>query len=168
MTREIMLKLDYSNVLSEKIGEENGISLKEIEEYQSLIPEIKREIEERKDKDFYFMKMPFQDVEEINCLGRYIRENFEYFVVIGIGGSALGNQTLNESINGLDYNYKKTPKFFVLDNVDPDKFAFVLEQIELKKTVFNVITKSGSTTETIANFLIVLNMLKSKVGPEWK
>lgn len=163
-----MIKLDYSNVLSERIGKEHGISLEEIESFQEQIPKIEEEINLRKDIDFYFMNIPFQNLERIKEIGKNIRENFEYFVVIGIGGSALGNQTLNESINSLDYNYKKYPKFFVLDNVDPEKFSFVLEQIDLKRTVFNIITKSGSTTETVANFLVILNMLKSYVGENWK
>lgn len=163
-----MIKIDFSNVLSDKIGEEDGILLEEIKSYKHIVEDLHQQILDRKDKDFYFMNMPFQDTSSIKKTAKDIRDNFEYFVVIGIGGSALGNQMVNDGINGLDYNLKNSPKFFILDNVDPDKFAYIADQIDIRRTMFNVITKSGSTTETVANFLIVLDWLKSYIGKDWK
>lgn len=163
-----MIKIDYSNVLSDKVGERDGISIDEILSYKHKVEDIHDKIISQKNANFYFMNMPFQDTNVIRDTATYIRENFEYFVVIGIGGSALGNQMVNEAINGLDYNLKNVPKFFVLDNVDPEKFAYIIEQIDIRRTMFNIITKSGSTTETIANFLIILDLLKTVLGEEWK
>ncbi|MCX7759672.1 MAG: glucose-6-phosphate isomerase [Hydrogenothermaceae bacterium] len=163
-----MIKIDYSNVMSEKLGEREGILVQEIEAYRQIILDLHKEIYNRKDKDFYFMNLPFQDISKIKETARKIKENFDCFVVVGIGGSALGNQTVQDAVNGLDYNLKNFPKFYVLDNVDPEKFALVMDQIDVRKTIFNVITKSGSTVETVANFLIVLDMLKTVIGDNWK
>jgi glucose-6-phosphate isomerase len=59
---------------------------------------------------------------------------------------------------------KGFPRLFVADNVDPDGFKALLELLEVRKTIFNVISKSGSTAETMSQFLIVRDLLKKKVG----
>ena len=71
-------------------------------------------------------------------------------VVLGIGGSALGNQALQVALNPLNYNVlpreiRKTPKIFIIDNIDPDFVASNLDQIDPRTTLFNVISKSGTT-----------------------
>ncbi|MEJ5172364.1 MAG: glucose-6-phosphate isomerase [Hydrogenothermaceae bacterium] len=163
-----MIKIDYSNVMSEKLGEREGILSQEVEAYRHIISDLHEEIYNRRDKDFYFMNLPFHDTSKIKETAKKVRENFDYFVVIGIGGSALGNQTVQDAVNGLDYNLKNFPKFYILDNVDPEKFALVIDKIDVRKTMFNVITKSGSTVETVANFLIILDMIKTVIGDNWK
>lgn len=88
------------------------------------------------------------------------------FVLVGIGGSNLGTLAIHEAINGTLYNEKNPPiKFYCADTVDAVKLSdqyHVVEQ-ELKKgnnIILNVVTKSGTTTETIANFELFLNLLK--------
>ena len=56
------------------------------------------------------------------------------------------------------------PRLYVVDNVDPERMEGLFDIIDVEKTVFNVITKSGSTSETMAQFLIVVDLLKEKVG----
>jgi glucose-6-phosphate isomerase len=87
-------------------------------------------------------------------------------VLVGIGGSNLGTIAVHEALNGLFYNEKNpTIKLYCADTVDTDKLndqRLLVEQ-ELKKgknIILNVVTKSGSTTETIANFELFLNLLK--------
>ena len=52
------------------------------------------------------------------------------------------------------------------DNVDPDRIAALLDAIDLDNTVFNVITKSGGTAETMSEFLVFRDALIRKLGPE--
>ncbi len=163
-----MLRIDYTNAMAETIGERDGILREELLSFRHFVVETHSIIQREKENKFYFAKLPYQDVTEILELAEEIREKFEYFVVIGIGGSALGNITLQESINGFNYNHFNFPKFYVLDNVDPEKFASILELIEIDKTCFNVITKSGSTVETIANFSIIYDTLKNQLGEKYK
>ncbi len=88
------------------------------------------------------------------------------FVLVGIGGSNLGTVAVHEAINGTFYNEKNPSiKFYCADTVDTDKLhdQLVLVEQELKSgnnIILNVVTKSGSTTETIANFEFFLNLLK--------
>ncbi len=164
----LMLRIDYTNAMAETIGERDGILREELLSFRHFVVETHSVIQKEKENKFYFAKLPYQDVTEILELAEEIREKFDYFVVIGIGGSSLGNITLQEAINGFNYNNFKSPKFYVLDNVDPEKFASVLELIEIDKTCFNVITKSGSTVETIANFSIIYDTLKTELKDRYK
>lgn len=164
----MMIKIDYTNVMAKIIGEKDGIIPQEFDEYNHIVHEIHEKILKEKDTHFYFTKLPYQDTQEIKTLAKEIRENFDYFVVIGIGGSALGNQMIQEAINGFNYNNFEFPKLYILDNVDPEKFGNILDLIDIRKTIFNVITKSGSTVETMANFAIIYTTLKELLPDTYK
>lgn len=163
-----MIKIDYTNVMADIIGERDGILREELLSFRHFITETHARIKKEKENKFYFAKLPYQDTEDIKEYGKYVRENFDYFVLVGIGGSSLGTQMLFESLKWINHNQFDFPKFYILDNVDPEKVASVLELIEPEKTIFNVVSKSGSTVETIANFSIVLDLLKDKLGDKWK
>jgi len=59
---------------------------------------------------------------------------------------------------------------FVLDNVDPDQIRSVVELItpKLKKTIVNVISKSGETAETASQFILFRDLLQKKLGQRYK
>lgn len=84
-------------------------------------------------------------------------KNKKNFVQIGIGGSALGPEMLVDALA------KNEKTFLCLDNVDPDYIQRKLNSIDLKDSVFYVVSKSGGTAETIACYSIVRNEL-SKIG----
>lgn len=101
------------------------------------------------------------------CKGR-----FENLIVLGIGGSALGNIAIQAALNPPTYNLlpdakRPGPRIFVVDNVDPANLKAVLDLCDPKKTLFNVISKSGETAETAAQFMIVREILQKAVGPKW-
>ncbi len=163
-----MIKIDYTNVMAETIGERDGILRDELLSFRHFVVETHSRIQKEKEKKFYFAKLPYQDTTQIKELANSIRENFDYFVLIGIGGSSLGAEMLFNSLTDVNYNLFNKPKFFVMDNVDPEKFHSILQQIEIEKTCFNVVSKSGSTVETIANFGVVFEILKKHLGDKWK
>jgi len=78
----------------------------------------------------------------------------KHFVQIGIGGSALGPQML---VSSLRKNFDKS--FTILDNIDSDFIYDSLKQIDIKQSIFYVVSKSGGTAETIACYSIVRNLL---------
>ena len=87
-------------------------------------------------------------------------------VVIGIGGSNLGTIAIHKALHG-DFHNKKNPdvKIYFADTVDADYLSDVMYLVEKElcsgeNVLINVVTKSGTTTETIANFEIFLNLLK--------
>ena len=94
-----------------------------------------------------------------------VRGRFENVLVLGIGGSALGPMAVFQALchlrhNELKRNQRKAPKFYVEDNVDPERMKSLFDILDLDRTVFNVITKSGSTSETMSQYLIIMNILK--------
>jgi glucose-6-phosphate isomerase len=97
---------------------------------------------------------------------------FENVVVLGIGGSGLGGVTLRDALLGAYWNERSEeareyfPRLYVLDNPDPATVAPLLDRLDLRKTLFNVISKSGSTAETMALYLVIRERLEALVGPE--
>ncbi len=94
-------------------------------------------------------------------------------VVLGIGGSALGTTALHQALchphyNLLPHRRRGGPRLFVMDNVDPDLLAGMLDVVEpeLSRTTFNVITKSGETVETVAQFLLIRDLLEQRLGAD--
>ncbi len=96
---------------------------------------------------------------------------FEALVVIGIGGSALGAAALRDALltqgwNGLDAGARRgLPRLHLMDNPDPDSVAALLDRLDPAGTCFNVVSKSGSTAETLAQFLIAWEWAESALGP---
>lgn len=92
-----------------------------------------------------------------------LKLNPKYIIVIGIGGSNLGTMAIQEAVLGKLYN-QLNPKIKVLyaDTVDSDSLADITKLIESVKgnVILNVISKSGTTTETVANFDVLLNVLR--------
>lgn len=90
-----------------------------------------------------------QDLQEIQNLAEKINQQFEKVVVLGVGGSSLGGKTLT-SIS------KNNDKIIFMESIDSCSIAKNLENINLSKTCFLVISKSGETIETICQTLILL------------
>lgn len=109
------------------------------------------------DKKYGFFHLT--DRTELLTSAKVIYEKFKnkkHFVQIGIGGSALGPQML---VNALGDQSKCS--FHLMDNVDSDYIQDVLDAIELKDSLFYVVSKSGGTAETVACYSIVRNQLKA-------
>lgn len=167
---------DYTNLLASSIGTNNGISKEEILSINDLV----------ENAYFNIFKNPVQDTQEIiNILDNVdtikiketaskIRQNFEYFVVFGIGGSSLGSKAIFNALCHLNHNdlpkakRNSAPKFFVEDNVDPEKLQALFDVLELEKTKFCIITKSGKTTETLAQFFAIREICEKQLGNKWK
>lgn len=101
-----------------------------------------------------------------------IRKDSEAFVVLGIGGSSLGPAALIKALchpffNELPKGVRKAPRIYFAENVDPVSFGGLLDVINPAKTTFNVITKSGNTSETMSQYLIISGMLKDRLGEDW-
>jgi glucose-6-phosphate isomerase len=97
---------------------------------------------------------------------------FESVVVIGIGGSSLGTRAIADGLCGPFWNERTAeerdhfPRLYFLENSDPDTTRDVLGRLDLRKTLFNVVSKSGSTAETMAQYLVVEAALKEVLDPE--
>ncbi|MGI5849198.1 MAG: glucose-6-phosphate isomerase [Christensenellales bacterium] len=109
-----------------------------------------------------FRRLPTEQeniLDDMLSTGADIRTRFDNFVVLGIGGSALGPIAVNHALSfGRDIKIK----LFVEDNVDPERLGHLFQTINLEKTVFNVITKSGMTSETMAQMMCAADALNKK------
>jgi len=170
------LKLDYTNVMSAAVGEENGLTSEEISALASRAEQIHDDLVRRRasgDKPFYDLPYKKEDARKLKRAASALAKNFQNFVVLGIGGSALGTTAMKTALahpmhNSLSAKKRNGARLYVADNIDPDEFSALLETINLKETVFNVVSKSGSTAETMSQFMIVYDLLKKRMGKDWK
>jgi glucose-6-phosphate isomerase len=172
-TQEMRVEIDTNLMMSPILGEKEGISEEDIEKLQPLIQTIHGQLEEEKGQELFpFLTIPFDSslAPKIKKFVQGTRLWVENFVVLGIGGSALGAKALQTALSHPYYNLlsktmrKGFPRLFVTDNVDPDGFKALLDLLEVRKTLFNVISKSGGTAETMSQFLIIRELLKKKLG----
>jgi glucose-6-phosphate isomerase len=172
---ESEIRLYYRNVMADVIGDEHGITplqFKDLSDRTS--PQIAQLNKERKAGETPYRELPHRTeiAEGVKTIVSEVKETCEILVVLGIGGSALGNIALQTALNPYMYNLddaqRKGPRMFVFDNVDPEQLASFLNWVgdKLDRTVFNVISKSGRGAETAAQFMIVHQLLLDKLGPE--
>lgn len=175
--KALRITVDYTNMTDKYLGDK-GFSDKQLDAYKKAAKAAYAYVAENRGKDELFMgwtELPYnQDaiVADILATAKEVRKKFEYFVVLGIGGSALGPTMAFNALCHLHYNdlsRKKRggPKFFVEDNVDPVRMKELLDVIDPAKTCFNVISKSGATSETMTQYLIISDVLK-KLGKDVK
>ena len=125
---------------------------------------------------FGFFELPDggEVVDSIAQFAEGAGQAFENVVVLGIGGSALGAISLRSALLGSSWNELSSeerewyPKLYVIDNVDPDTLGPFLKRLDLTRTLFNVVSKSGSTAETAAQFLVVRAMLENELGDGYR
>src|SRR5919199_652121 len=89
------------------------------------------------------------------------------FIHVGIGGSALGPIAVHRALNHPYYTLLPShpgPRLHFAENTDPATLAAILDVVDLPDTWVNVVTKSGSTAETIANFLVIRDALVEALG----
>lgn len=166
------LKIDYNNMMRSSIGEK-GISDDVFEKEKATIERAYKNVTDGKGKGWQqWAETPYisgAELDDILSYGKEVNEKAESFVVFGIGGSALGaiavgNALLHLRHNELPRKKRNAPKLYVEDNVDPERMAALLDVIDLETSYFNVITKSGETSETLSQFLIIYDLLKKKLG----
>ena len=166
------IKVNYNNMMQRVLGE-HGLTDQQLAQSADLCLHAHQVVEQNRGKGMQgWMDSPYnqQDVvARIKEVAKRIQNECETFVVLGIGGSALGPIAVFNALKHLYYNelprsVRKAPKFYVLDNVDPERISALLDVIDLNTTIFNVITKSGATSETMSQYLVVMDMLNKKFG----
>lgn len=175
-----MLKLNCRNVDSAIIGEENGLNLYEkFENYKQQISDIIKSLNQRKDKPgqwLQWMNLGYNEetVWYVKEFASMVEGRFDNILVLGIGGSALGGLAVTEALLKPYWNLltpeqrNGLPRIFFLDNIDPDSMNGLLDILDLKKTLVNVITKSGSTAETMSQYMIIKDRLEKELGDNYR
>lgn len=96
------------------------------------------------------------DLILIKKIADSLKRNFDNIVILGTGGSSLGGQTLC-ALRKPNYCLPQSkPNIYFIDNIDPDTFETLFTILPPKKTGFVIISKSGTTPETLFQFLTIL------------
>lgn len=155
-----------------KVNDEHILNKVDYVTYQEKVNQINQMIEENKGagNDFTgWVKYPetFDKVEfeAIKKYAKVVRDNYEVLVVCGIGGSYLGARAALEALRGLK-SQDKLEIIFLGQTFSSDYVYEILSYLENKKFAINVISKSGTTTETAIAFRLVKELLEKKVGKE--
>ena len=175
-----MLRLNCRNTDTSIIGEENGLNLEEeFSNYSERISEIIKSLNQRKDKPgewLQWMNLGYNEetVWYVKEFASMVKGRFDNILVLGIGGSALGGLAVTEALLKPYWNFltqsqrNNMPRIFFLDNIDPDSINGILDILDLKKTLVNVITKSGDTAETMSQFMIIKDRLEKELGDDYR
>ena len=168
------IQLNYGNLISPRIT--LGVSSEDLD---GVIGERFKEVlaavaARRSAGDFGFFELPSSPVnsKHVITLAESFRQHFSDVVVLGSGGSGLGARTLRDALLGPDWNNRSGeerdhyPRLHVLDNPDPDTLGALFSRMDPTKTLFNVISKSGKTVETLAQYLVARDWVASSVGEE--
>ncbi len=179
-----MLNLHFANCLAERVGTHgiDAASLTSDSPAGKAAAQCAASLEKTKNTGWERWRgLPFEPMrsEHVGAVKKTVsalKGQFDTMVVMGIGGSALGNIALQSALNPFTYNLlpaqdRKGPRVFVVDNVDPAYFGSVLrlcqkDDPQLQRTLFNVNSKSGETAETAAQFMTIRAMLIEKLGKD--
>src|SRR5437868_475273 len=165
------IQFDETNLLTEMVGEEDGVSRAEVSASRAMAADGLAAFRKRSEGgEVGFPHLPFQTalIDSVRRYASKVRGGYDAVCLLGIGGSALGSWALDCAIRGphpvQPAFSTKNPKLVILDNVDPSFVEAALESINPKKTLVVVVAKSGATAETMATFLIVEKWLRDAVG----
>ena len=168
------IRLDYTNMMAPPI--DGGITDAEWRDVASRFEEAHRGVaEEHASGTLGFLDLPDDRAlhqQTLDYVARVKARAGELtdVVVLGIGGSALGPIALRTSLRPPQWNLLDDaarggePRLHVLDNVDPANISALLGRLDLRRSLFVVISKSGGTAETMAQYLVVRARLNEVLG----
>jgi glucose-6-phosphate isomerase len=171
------LGLYWKNATADVLGEGHGVSEMDLRQLAPRLKSlIKQAADDRKAGKSPYRELPYDEemVDAINSEVEHFRDRCESLIVLGIGGSAQGSIALQDALNPRTYNVmservRTGPQLFVIDSADPDQVKAVADLVapRLKKTILNVISRSGETVETAAQFFYFRDLLQGKLGKKY-
>jgi glucose-6-phosphate isomerase len=165
--------LDFGGMMADAVGRRHGLTVEQIDDMSEPFKVVHQDLQRRRragELPFYDLPYDQTALKEVLKTARRVIRDCEDFVVLGIGGSALGGIALLRALAHPQHNLlpeakrNGLPRVFFADNIDPEGFDALLNLVNLEKTVFNVISKSGGTAETMSQFLIVRDRLIRRLG----
>ena len=167
------ITLNYAFVMSDCLGPTQGLQEEAFAGLNPRLEELDRRLKAwRTDGTIGFFDLPYaqETLTEVKKLARQIKEWCRDVLVLGVGGAAAGIRALQQALCHPSHNLfpigrrQYHSRLFVFDNIDPDSFYGLLDDLELKRLLVNVISKSGTTPATLAKFLFVYNLMQGRLG----
>jgi glucose-6-phosphate isomerase len=168
-----VIKLAYGRMLQDGLDGSHGLPRARLADLAARFKDVHAEVGRRRaagEYGFYRLTDQGDTVREITSFAEGLGQAHDHVLVLGIGGSALGAKSLLEALrrpawNELDDEAREFfPRLTVLDNVDPTTVSAALRRIDPRRVLVNVISKSGGTAETMAQYLIVRAWLEDALG----
>jgi len=168
------MRLAFGRMLSDGPDGEHGLPRGRLTELTHRFAEVHAEVRDRRARGEYgFYELVDQPttLREIGQFAEGLGQAHDHVLVLGIGGSALGAKALLNALrppawNELDDEARDFfPRLTVLDNIDPGSVAAALRRIDPRRVLVNVVSKSGGTAETMAQYLVVRAWLEETLGP---
>src|SRR5262245_30805770 len=156
------VRLDLNGLLATAVGPD-GIAADELASLEPELARVRETLVTRRARgELAFADLPFRRDEsrEVLDVAAGLRADFDTLVVLGIGGSALGARALVSALADESVGLR----VIVADSIDPESFGALLGRLDLGRTLFDVVSKSGETAETMAQFLIVRDRLLRELG----
>lgn len=168
-------------MFSPRVAENGGAAREQLKRLNTKLDRAHHKLYRlRKTEEQGFMDLPYdtQTAGMIERLAKRVQTDFDNLIVLGIGGSDLGARAINRALVPLSQygtsckGGKLAPRkagqgvrlFFAGSNTDPDSLSELLEHLDLRRTAINVVSKSGSTMETMSAFFVIREELIKKVG----
>lgn len=168
------VRLDDTLMFRDALDGVHGLDASVRGELATRFGEVHDEVGRRRSAGEYgFLGLGLQDdlAHQIEAWAGRVRDRFDHLVVLGIGGSALGAKAILSALKGAAWNEWSAdrrdglPTLTVLENVDPVTVLGALDRLDPRRTLVNVISKSGGTAETLAQYLVVRDWLEQALGP---
>lgn len=169
------MRLGYGRMFTDRLEGQHGLTRPVLDELRARFAGVQAEVRSRRaagEYGFYGLGDQAEVAAAIRRFAEGAGQAFDHVLVLGIGGSALGTKALMNALrppawNELDDEARDYfPRLTVLENVDPATMAAALRRIDPRRVLVNVISKSGGTAETLAQYLVVRRWLEDAVGPE--
>jgi glucose-6-phosphate isomerase len=160
--RRAALRLEIGGALAPPLSARAGVSRRELAEALRALRGLVASLTgSRAPSGFLRVLRREEPLRALRAVaGRARRRRFDDLVHVGIGGSALGAEVLFRALahplhNALPARRRAGPRVHFVDNVDPGRLAALLEEVDPRRTLVHVVSKSGSTLETAAGWQIV-------------
>ena len=166
------LRFDFNNAMAEVVGRERGISEEAVNGLAQRVRQAHEALRRRRQAgDLAWAELPYAQDLVRDVLGYVdsVAGRFDNLVVLGVGGSTLGNIALASALNHPYYNVvpaaqrQGRPRLFILEGVDPDQLAGLFQVIDPDRTLFDVTLRAGSESAT-GQLAILRKLLSDRVG----
>ena len=164
-------------VLSDPPGrllKKNFVEPRELKALSGRLVKAQHAVQESRgsiEKMMMWTELPYNQAEvvaDINETAAAIREKFDAFVVLGIGGSALGTRALQKAFfPQQDLPNHQGPWLWILDNVDADVLEAQMSTLNPEETIVVPVSKSGGTIETLAQYFFMKAWLQRALPNTW-
>ncbi len=167
------MKLGYGRMLQDGLDGRHGLPRARLAELAARFGAVQEEIRRRRaagEYGFYDLVDQGPTVRQITAFAEGLGQAHDHVLVLGIGGSALGTKALLNALRRPAWNEwddegrEFYPRVTVLENVDPTTVAAALARIDPRRVLVDVISKSGGTAETMAQYLVVRAWLEAALG----